>query len=302
MTEPTSPLVSVVLTTNRNGLYLTATLASLTAQSWTDWELILVDDGSPDGDGIEAAAAQVPNAVVVHQANAGIGVARNVGIARSTGAYLAFLDDDDLWEPERLALQVAALHDHDDAVAAYCQWDFIDERGELMAEGDLEPGGLRSFLRLDSRAPIPTLLIRRRSLDRVGTFHPMLPPGEDLDLIYRLARDGKFVFVPTVLVHYRRHGGNETNDARGAALASVRALWIQQWWSTRRGETDLLEDIRTGLRRTRGYWTEQLVHDSAHQLRQGNLSAAGRYAAFVARHEPALGIKALAHLTRRANR
>jgi glycosyltransferase involved in cell wall biosynthesis len=302
MTQPSAPLVSVVMTTNRNGPFLAMTLASLVAQTWSDWELIVVDDGSPDPDGIEAAAAEVPHATVVHQANAGIGVARNVGIASSTGAYLAFLDDDDLWEPERLALQVAALEHDGDAVAAYCQWDFIDERGDLIATGDLRPGGLRSFLRLDTRAPIPTLLITRRSLDRVGTFHPMLPPGEDLDLIYRLARDGEFAFVPDVLVHYRRHDANETNDARGAALASVRALWIQQWWSTRRGETELLEDIRIGLRRTRGYWTDQLVHASAHELRQGHLSAAGRYAAFVARHDPALGVKALASLTRRSNR
>ena len=293
-----APLVSVILITNRNGPYLAETLASLTAQTFTGWELIVVDDGSPEPEAVEAAVAGIPGVAVIHQANAGVSVARNVGIARSRGDYLAFLDDDDRWTPERLSLQVAALERRPDAVAAYCQMTFIDEHGAVSETTTLHEGDFRSFIRHETRAPIPTLLVTRRALDRVGTFHSLLPPGEDLDLIYRLARSGPFVFVPEALVEYRSHGGNETRDLPGVALASRRALRVQRWWSARVGETEVLADLRIGFRRTRRYWTERLVRSALHEARAGHLGEARRYAAFVARHDPVTGLRVLGQIVR----
>ncbi len=256
----------------------------------------MVDDGSPDPEAVEVAVAGIPGVVVVHQANAGVSVARNVGMARSRGEYLAFLDDDDRWAPERLALQVAALERQPDAVAAYCDMAFIDGHGTVSGSTSLTQGDLRSFIRHETRAPIPTLLVTRRALERVGTFHSLLPPGEDLDLIYRLARAGPFAFVPGALVEYRSHGGNETGDLPGVALASRRILWIQRWWSTRIGENEVLADVRIGLRRSRGYWTERLVRSALHEFRAGHLPQARRYAAFVARNDPVTGLCVVARL------
>ncbi len=286
------PLVSVVLATNRGGPLLDLTLDSLASQTWPNWELIVVDDGSPDPGEIDAAVSRIPDSTVVHQANSGVSMARNVGIARSRGRYLTFLDDDDLWAPERLTLQVEALEREPAAVASYCQWDIIDVRGDLVVSGDLGPGDLRAFLRHERQAPILTLLASRDAVDRIGWFHPMLPPGEDLDLIYRLARVGAFVFVPEVLVHYRRHGSNATNDTRAAALASRRVLWIQQWWSAHTGQAATLEDIRVGLRQSRRYWTEQALQAAWAQLRAGRYGEAGRNTAFVIRHDPVTGVRA----------
>ncbi len=297
--DPT-PLVSVVLATNRPGPFLRPALDALLAQTWTEWELVLVDDGAPEPGALDLAAAGLPRARVIHQDNAGVSVARNVGIAHSNGAYLTFLDDDDVWEPDRLRRGVGAFDGRPDAVASYTQWDVIDDQGRAVASGDLRAGDLRAFLRLDARAPLPTLMVTRAALDRAGPFHPMLTLGEDLDLIYRLARIGAFVFVPDVLVHYRRHDDNVTNDHRTSALASVRALRIQQWWSADRGETALLDDIALGMRRTREYWTRVLVRASAHDVRRGRLREAGRSAAFVARHDPWRGLRALLGLAARS--
>ena len=293
------PLVSVVLATNRNGPFLADTLRSLAAETYDQWELILVDDGSPDPAAIEATAAGIDGATVIHQSNAGVSVARNVGIAGSRGKYLAFLDDDDLWAPERLELQVAALESQPSAVASYCQLDFIDQHGTILGTGHLGPGDFHSILRGDTTTPIPTLLVARRALHRVGMFHPMLPPAEDLDLIYRLVRTGPFVFVPDVLVHYRRHVANESGDLCGASLASRRALTVQQWWSARRGETEVLQDLRVGLRHSRRYWTDQLVREAVREARLGHLSKAGHYATFVARHDLANGLRAVTEAARR---
>jgi glycosyltransferase involved in cell wall biosynthesis len=287
------PLVSVIVATNRTGPFLAETVASVRAQTYPSWELVLVDDGSPDPDAIDEVATSVDGATVVHQANAGVSVARNVGISRSSGAYLAFLDDDDTWDPDRLSRQVAAMEDHPEAVASYCQLDVIDGEGRVLGTGRLGPGDAHSILRGETTTPIPTLLVARTALERVGLFHPMMPPAEDLDLIYRLARTGPFVFVPETLVHYRRHGANESGNLRSASLASRRALEVQKWWSTQVSEADILDDLRAGLRHSRRYWTDQLVREAAHQARAGNLAAAGRTASFVARHDPVNGIRAL---------
>lgn len=293
------PLVSVVLATNRSGPFLGMALDALAAQTWTEWELVIVDDGAPEPGALDLAASGLPRTWVIHQENAGVSVARNVGIAHSNGAYLTFLDDDDVWEPERLRRGVDAFDGRPDAVASYSQWDFIDRQGRTLGVGELCAGDLHAFLRHDAWAPLPTLMVTRAALDRTGPFHPMLTLGEDLDLMYRMGRIGAFVFLPEVLVHYRRHDANVTNDHRTAALASVRALRIQQWWSADRGEVALLDDIALGIRRTRGYWTRMLVHGSAHALRRGRLREAGRSAAFVARHDPWRGLRSLVALARR---
>lgn len=290
------PLVSVVMTTNRRGPFLPAALASLQAQTYTEWELIVVDDGSPDPAAVEAAVAGIPDTSVIHQANAGISVARNVGVAQSRGRYLTFLDDDDLWDPRRLALQVAALQERPDAVASYGQIDFIDEHGTIFGTGNIRAGDLGDFLRHDTGVPVVTLMVVRRVLDRVGVFHPMFGMGEDLDLVYRLARTGPLVFVPEVLVHYRRHGRNMTDDMVESALWSRRALWLQGWWSTRVGEADVLADVRTGLRQSRRYWTDRMVHEALHDARLGHYSSAREYAAFVARHDLVTGVGALVRI------
>ena len=286
----------MILATNRNGPYLADTLASLAAQTLTDWELIVVDDGAPDPEAVEAAVGGIPEAVVVHQANAGVSVARNVGIARSRGRYLAFLDDDDRWAPERLALQVGALERRARGRGGLLRHGLHRRARDRLRLDQSDPGGPTVLHPPRDPRSIPTLLVTRRALERVGTFHSLLPPGEDLDLIYRLARAGPFAFVPGALVEYRSHGGNETGDLPAVALASRRILWIQRWWSARVGETDLLADVRIGLRRSRGYWTERLVRSALHEARMGHLDRARQYAAFVARHDPVTGLVVLGRL------
>ncbi len=134
------PLVSVVLATNRSGPFLGIALDALAAQTWTEWELVIVDDGAPEPGALDLAAAGLPRTRVVHQDNAGVSVARNVGIAHSNGTYLTFLDDDDVWEPERLRRGVGAFDGRPDAVASYTQWDVIDGQGRAVAPGSCAPG------------------------------------------------------------------------------------------------------------------------------------------------------------------
>ena len=100
------PDVSIIIPTNRESPFLDAALHSVLAQSWERWEIVIVDDGVPDPGSLDAVAARTPRCRVVHQPPGGVSMARNRGLAESHGSLVAFLDDDDLWHPAFLRLQI----------------------------------------------------------------------------------------------------------------------------------------------------------------------------------------------------
>lgn len=268
------PLVSIVLATNRGGPFLEETIRSVINQTWPSWELILVDDRVPTTSITDSIANQYEEVLVVHGPRRGVSAARNVGLSHSQGDLITFLDDDDVWMPERLNHQVAALEAAPSAVASYCQWHIIGVHNETLMEGELVAGDVHAFLRGNAQVPIPTLLVRRDALDSAGWFHPLLPPAEDLDLIYRLARMGSLCFVPEVLVHYRRHAANVTNDLRASLIASQHALTIQLWDAERKQELDIVGDVHIGLKRSKRYWLELMCQAAWGRLRKGQIRAA----------------------------
>src|SRR3989442_14959767 len=120
MVEGTPPSVSVVIPVYNGERYLVDAIQSVLDQTYQNFEVIVVDDGSTDGSA--AVAKRFGEAIrFVHQANGGVCKARNTGIAAARGGYLAFLDQDDLWLPDKLAVQVAYLDSHPEVGAVYCQ-------------------------------------------------------------------------------------------------------------------------------------------------------------------------------------
>ena len=130
--------VSVIIPTNRGGPYLAEAVASLRAQTAAPDEVILVDDGSPSP-GLAAIARELGVDYVRKDAG-GISSARNAGVARARGTWVAFLDDDDLWHPDRLRAQLSALDGDPDAIASFTGGEYIDaagrpHRGNVEREG-----------------------------------------------------------------------------------------------------------------------------------------------------------------------
>ena len=126
------PPVSVVVPTYNSPALLRATLDSVFAQTFADFELVVIDDGSTDDTPAMLASIADPRLRVVRQANAGIGHARNRGIDESRGTYVALLDHDDLWHPEKLATQVAFLREHPDCAGCCTPWERTDRPGVSM--------------------------------------------------------------------------------------------------------------------------------------------------------------------------
>jgi glycosyltransferase involved in cell wall biosynthesis len=211
------PSISIILPVYNGARYLANALATVTAQTLTDWELIVVNDGSTDDtDTILAQAPPERRRTIIHQENTGLGGARNRGLAAAQGELVAFLDVDDEWHPSYLAEMQAALASAPEAVAAFAGWQYLDEAGQRLPQSVLL--GPEQIERLDQEltwrnAILPSALtVRRQAIMRAGGFDEDLKAVEDWDLWLRLKAIGPFVGVPKVLMGYRTHSASMTEN------------------------------------------------------------------------------------------
>lgn len=228
---------------------------SVRKQTFADWKLLIVDDGSPDPDGLDAFA-QAFGLDVVHQARQGLCFARNTGLANTSSRYVAFCDDDDVWLPEKLERQVALLEERPDAVACHCQFEVFSDEEEGTTVGTAGAYDLHQLLRGERYSLWPTMLVRRSEINACGWFSSDFPAAEDVDMTYRLARRGPVLFCDGVLFRYRRHGGNVTNNLRESSLASLMALEVQRHRQSVVADRAGAIDARRGKRALSRYWAE----------------------------------------------
>ena len=201
-------MISIIIPAYNAEKYLANTIQSVINQTFTDWELIIINDGSTDGtlELINNFQDKDSRIKVFSYENAGVAHSRNRGIAKAKSEYIAFLDADDLWTPDKLAMQLKALQENSDAGVVYSWVDYIDEAGKFLypgshttVNGDAYPKLLiNNFLENGSNP-----LVRREALEKIGNFDVSLPPAEDWDLYLRLAREYEFVAIPKPQILYR---------------------------------------------------------------------------------------------------
>jgi glycosyltransferase involved in cell wall biosynthesis len=225
-----APAVSVILPVFNRERYLAGAIESVLNQTFADWELMVVDDGSSDATPaiVKRYHLAFPGKVKpIYQANAGVAAARNRGITAATGELVAFIDSDDLWHPRKLELQVAAFRAAGDVAFVYSGYDVIDSEGRLLETVRPDPrfqGDVYEKLWTEQNRILgPTILATRAMLHRVGLFDDRLPLAENLDLRIRLARVGPVAFVDDALYRYRRHSEALSVDWR-AGLEQTRRL------------------------------------------------------------------------------
>ena len=223
------PRVSVLLAAYNSENCLEATVASVLRQSFTDFELIIVDDGSVDGTTSLALRLMAvdPRVRLILQENRGLSASRNRGFLEARGDLIAFLDHDDLWHPAKLAQQVARLDANPTVGVVSCFSAILDERHRCtgwrlggMAEGNV----LEEMLEWDMISGGSVVLVRRQALTAAGPFDTGMALREDWDMWIRLARQEQFTTVPRVLVGYVRGSGNASLDCRGLELEGRRVL------------------------------------------------------------------------------
>lgn len=237
------PLVSVVVATNRASDYLAEALASVREQTYTNLELIVVDDGSPVPDAISAAVAAVPKAVLLRTAPRGVSAARNAGADAARGQFLAFLDDDDRWHAERVARHVQAHREDASAIASYCGIRTVDASGtRVLAPADqVAVTSRRDVASRRTGILIGNFFVKRAEFEKIGGFDTGIHLAEDLDLILRLSARGRFAFVPGALVDYRAYGANSTGRHRELTASIDDVLRRHRDAARERGEAELVE-------------------------------------------------------------
>lgn len=273
-------IVDIVVPTNRVSRYLPPALASVRDQEYRDWRLLLVDDGSSAPDELDRLARELPHATVIHRGHAGVSAARNAGIREGTGEFVAFLDDDDVWPPKRLAELVATLRAHPEAAGAFGDGRYIDGDGDVFGQWATRPASQEEFLSRTTPIPrIAALLVRRTALDRVGLFDERLAYSEDDELILRLLRDSPLVSSMTIVVDYRRHDHNVTLADWRTRYRSGRAAVVMNLEAARRlGESDHAAHLERYVRRldasTAGNSAGRVIGDlKAGRYREASLDA-----------------------------
>lgn len=213
------PDISVIIPAYNSERYLAEALESVLAQSPSPAEVIVVDDGSSDSTPAIARGFGAPVRYIV-QANAGGGAARNRGVAEARGAWLAFLDSDDLWAPDKLALQMSALEAEPEAEAVFGHVRHFHSP-ELADEA-------RQSTRLPPVMPgyhAGTMLIRADAFARVGPFEEQLRRADFVAWYLRASEANlRSLMLPQVLMHRRVHDANYGLVARNSAGDYVKAL------------------------------------------------------------------------------
>jgi len=226
------PKVSVIIPTFNCAQYLPQAIDSVLNQSYQDFEIILVNDGSTDDTQVVVDSYSKKAFNTIHyiaQENKGLACARNVGIRNAHGNYLALLDADDVWLPKRLELGVAMLDAHPEIALVHANVVWMTEEGAVQSEAKryrntFSDQIVKSLFLRNVHISCPTVLMRRECIDKVGMFDENLARlgCEDRDLWVRIAGHYKIKYIPEVLAYYRLRKSGMSKD-------SVKMLQARQY-------------------------------------------------------------------------
>lgn len=210
------PLVSIVIPTYKRTDYLKLTLQSILNQTFHDFEVVVVDDGTPNDDNLLLCQIFEKVRYIKIENSGGPARPRNVGIKEAKGKYIAFVDDDDLWLPTKLEKQVAVLDNYSEFGLVHSCCEVIDENGIKTNEIVGRPGSLDvkhgdvSLRMMGSwTLMMPTPMVRKEVIDEIGLFNEIMPPaGEDVEYWTRCSFVAKFFYMDEPLALYRRHPQN----------------------------------------------------------------------------------------------
>ncbi|WP_341582053.1 glycosyltransferase [Marinobacter metalliresistant] len=241
--------VSVVTPTYNRARFLPDAVTSVLSQTFGDFELIIVDDGSDDNTRDVLAPFLADRRVrYFHQENQGQSHARNLALKQATGDCIAFLDSDDVWAPDKLEKQLAVLQANPGVDIVHGDEATIDEQGKVISFENMKrcSGRITRYLLADNSVSITTALVRRRCFDEMGGFDTSVGVADDYELWLRFSARYCYQYEPGIVASYRVMADQISSDKRRRFAANERII---QEFLARYGEVLSPGERRWGLAR-----------------------------------------------------
>lgn len=223
----TGKLVSVVIATYNMSRYLPQAVESVLAQTYPEVEVHIVDDGSTDNTpDIVRQWRDHPTVRVHRQPNGGQARAKNAGVRLSRGAFVAFLDADDVWLPGKLTCQMPLFEGRPEVGVVYSDFEKMNDYGHPLPQEPthMHRGWVSGPLLIENFVNFPTAVIRRAYLEQYGAFDENLGMGIDYDLWLRLSAHCQFDFVGKATARYRVWGGQMSGNYRERYRSGIRIM------------------------------------------------------------------------------
>ena len=224
------PKISVIIPTYNREDYISETIQSVLNQTYKDFEIIVIDDGSTDNTKkrLEPYLSKIK---LIEQRNHERAVSRNKGVKNSSGEYIAFLDSDDLWAKDKLEKQVEVLDNKRDTILVYGQCLRVNEKSKKIKTAKRQTKGYSGFVfeKLLFRNFIisPTPLIRRQDFEKTSGFETKYIPYEDWEYWIRFSLLGKFHFLQDPLAYYRIHPQQSVKLTNAKKIEEVTTLLLE---------------------------------------------------------------------------
>jgi glycosyltransferase involved in cell wall biosynthesis len=219
-------VVSILMLTYNRAHFLPEAIDSVVQQTYQNWELVIIDDGSTDGtSGLMASYTDPRMRYIRHEDNAGLFVRRAESLSYATGTYTAILDSDDYWVTDtKLAEQVDFLENNQEHVIVGTQTNIIDEHGTFIKKHTVATTDkdIRDKILIRNQFVHSSLLIRTETLKQTAGYQPTL--AEDLELILHLGLLGKLANLADFHTAHRVHTGSQNDHGRTMALAVTRIV------------------------------------------------------------------------------
>ncbi|ESA36800.1 glycosyl transferase family 2 [Leptolyngbya sp. Heron Island J] len=222
------PLVSVIVPAYNAAVFLPSVIQSVLAQSYANWELLIINDGSTDNtqEIVNQYCETDDRIQLVSRENSGVSVSRNLGAQLANGELVAFLDSDDLWHQEKLSSHINYMHNHPDVGVSFARVELISSDGETTNKltnnitKSLKP---EDFFYSNPTVTTSNFVIRKSVFQELNGFDESMQYNEDIDLLFRISIQDKWKIegIDQVLVQYRLH-----SSGLSSTLMKMEAGWV----------------------------------------------------------------------------
>jgi len=272
------PKVSIIIPCFNASATIGETLASIKKQTFKDFEVIVVNDGSTDDTNhiLASHAEKLKSSLkIINQTNQGQTVAKNVGIRNSQGQFIAFLDSDDLWAPEKLEYQLAYMEPRPHLALCYTEGILINEKGDkigVVNASSAHRGKCFDKLLVRNNIVASSVLIKREILDMVGLFDEDFKACENWDMWIRISKVSEIEYLARPLTYYRVHLTNMSKNVD--KMYTYRLKIIDKHLPTKTRDPIILEKRRTALFVTHLAFTKQHIENLELERARNSVSQA----------------------------